>query len=819
MRNSLFAIGFVCSICLSTALPASTLHWDPTESNGTAPGGTGNWDQVSPNWFNAASDVIWNNNNNDDAVFSGTSGTITLTENIGVDDIYFTNVEGIDTITNATGAETLTLGNGVIDTGGKDHVIGALLGGSTTLNINGAGILELSGNNSGFGGSINVNSGVLEVENVNALGAGQTAATNGAALEFTPGGSFPNNFTVSGTGISNAGVMLNITNANLIYGATTLASTNIQFGSSNGTLDFYGGISTSLSSVNLTVSGAGAVRVDAGGLNLGTGTLTEEGLGSLSVAETSLYPTVFSNLVVTSNGTYNFNSDVNLGTVPSSLFTNEVRLDGGTLGSSGTFTISATRGITVTTNGGTIAVNSGTLTTGNIYSQNTDVSLTGGAMHLAWNTGGVVNLGTGRLIRTATADLNNGASANTFSGLVITGSSYSWSTSDAGLGTAPAAFNPSNIVLNGGSLHSSHTYTMNGNRGIYLNTNGGSIDVLTSSATLSIPGTISGPGTLEIIKGNTSVNVKFTANNTYTGATTIDSGANLIVGNNGSVGTLGTGNVIDNSTLTFSRSDSAYSYGGIISGSGAMTVSGSGTVTLTGNNTYSGNTSVNSGGLVVNNTSGSGTGTGNVTVSSGATLGGTGIIGGAVTVNAGGTLAPGNATPSVGTLTIDNSLSLAGNVAIAINKSLSPSCGNVVVIGSLANSGSGVVKITNLGSRLAAGDKFQVLNQPVTGNALQVTGGGAIWANNLAVDGTISVVSVPVPVINSAFISGTNIVLAGTNGYPSDGYVLLSSTNVALPITNWTHVLTNSYDGSGNFSVTNAITTNVPQQFYLLQSR
>ena len=153
-----------------------------------------------------------------------------------------------------------------------------------------------------------------------------------------------------------------------------------------------------------------------------------------------------------------------------------------------------------------------------------------------------------------------------------------------------------------------------------------------------------------------------------------------------------------------------------------------------------------------------------------------------MTVASGGTLSPGAAANSVGTLTINNNLTLGGNVPIAINKSLSPSNSAVIVTGTLANSGTAAVKITNLGPTLAPGDKFQVFSQLITGATVPVSGGGAIWNNNLGVDGSISVASVPTPVISGVFLSGTNLVFSGTNGVPTGTYALFSSTNLALPL-------------------------------------
>ena len=101
---------------------------------------------------------------------------------------------------------------------------------------------------------------------------------------------------------------------------------------------------------------------------------------------------------------------------------------------------------------------------------------------------------------------------------------------------------------------------------------------------------------------------------------------------------------------------------------------------------------------------------------------------------------------------------------------------------------------------------------------MQISGGVIVWNNNLAVDGTISVQSLsPQPVINNVSVSNGNFVLSGTNGSAGGNYYLLSSTNIALPLSSWTPVLTNSFDGSGQFSVTNAMTPGAPQNFYILQ--
>ncbi len=67
----------------------------------------------------------------------------------------------------------------------------------------------------------------------------------------------------------------------------------------------------------------------------------------------------------------------------------------------------------------------------------------------------------------------------------------------------------------------------------------------------------------------------------------------LQVGNGGTSGSI-VGNVANNGTLAFNRSDNV-AFSGTVSGSGALVQLGSGILTLTADNTYSGNTVVAAG--------------------------------------------------------------------------------------------------------------------------------------------------------------------------------------------------------------------------------
>ena len=63
--------------------------------------------------------------------------------------------------------------------------------------------------------------------------------------------------------------------------------------------------------------------------------------------------------------------------------------------------------------------------------------------------------------------------------------------------------------------------------------------------------------------------------------------------------------------------------------------------------------------------------------------------------------------------------------------------------------------------------------------------------------------------------TGNNLVFSGTNGTPGWSYYVLASTNLLPPQTNWNIILTNAFDGLGNFNFTNDTLANA-QEYYQL---
>jgi len=78
------------------------------------------------------------------------------------------------------------------------------------------------------------------------------------------------------------------------------------------------------------------------------------------------------------------------------------------------------------------------------------------------------------------------------------------------------------------------------------------------------------------------------------------------------------------------------------------------------------------------------------------------------------------------------------------------------------------------------------------------------------------------PHITSASVQngagGPSLTVAGTNGNANGTYYVLASTNIALPLSNWTVLSTNSFDSNGNFAATNSMGTGAVHQFYILRT-
>ncbi len=205
------------------------------------------------------------------------------------------------------------------------------------------------------------------------------------------------------------------------------------------------------------------------------------------------------------------------------------------------------------------------------------------------------------------------------------------------------------------------------------------------SDAVSFAGIISGTGSLEQ-KGSGTLTL--TGTNTYSGKTTISAGT-LAIGDGGTSGTVGIGNIRNNAALIFNRSDTV-TYAGAISGTGTVEQKGTGTLILTGHGSGTGTTTVSAGTLQLS--SGGYIG-GDVNVSSGAVLVGDstgtafayGTIVGAATIGNGATLRGMTGAP---TLAFSNNLTFGSTSTVELTLHAPSNTGPFSVDGNLALGGT-----------------------------------------------------------------------------------------------------------------------------------
>ena len=200
---------------------------------------------------------------------------------------------------------------------------------------------------------------------------------------------------------------------------------------------------------------------------------------------------------------------------------------------------------------------------------------------------------------------------------------------------------------------------------------------------------------------------------------------------------------LNGKTLTVAAQNLA-SFSGDINGTGGLKLNNTGKLTLN-DATYSGTTVVEKGQLEITGT----LSRSEVMVDKSGTLAGTGYIGGHAVIANNATLSPGSES-ALGSLNFMSDLTLNGNLRVAVAPDLSPNSDRVNVSGMLetALENTGTVTLTNIGASYAAGQLFQIFNQPLPNSesrAIQplTPAPGLLWENRLALDGSIAVISDP----------------------------------------------------------------------------
>ena len=327
---------------------------------------------------------------------------------------------------------------------------------------------------------------------------------------------------------------------------------------------------------------------------------------------------------------------------------------------------------------------------------------------------------------------------------------------------------------------------------------------------------MSGSGVVNQVGTGTTI---LTANNTYTGGTTISAGT-LQLGNSGVTGAI-VGNVTNNGALAFNRSD-ASTFSGLVSGSGVLNQVGTGTTILTSNNTYTGGTTISAGTLQLGNGGVTGailgevTNNGALTFNRSDTLGFAGLISGNGTVNQNGTgatvltaqntysgptnintgilragtastLSPNSAVnvAAAGTLDLDGHSQSVGGISNAglINMGTGTAPGTTLTTPNYVGLSGSIAMNTYLGADGSPSDRLVVDGGAVSGASLLVVsnagGAGAVTTGNgiLLVDA-----------VNGATTASGVFALGNPGGYVAAGpyaYTLYRSSVDSSGQQNW----------------------------------
>ncbi len=640
--------------------------------------------------------------------------------------------------------------------------------GSGSLAMSGTGTLILTGNNPGFTGPTLVNgNGTLTPRTPTALGSGTagTTVTDGAQLFIDQNINILNQpMLLGGVGNGNGALHKGGAGATTLGGPITLSdSAGIGLDGTSSLLLTNAAAITG-TNINLAIQcGGGATCTVSGAINLGTGSLTEYGPAS---GTGTLILSSLSN-IWTGGTTINALAVLQVGDGGS-----DGSIGAGTISDSGTLTYLTSMSFTETNpvTGSGVFNQSGT---GRTLLSGNPLSGFSGAIHI--NGNGELRLTNGDTLANGT--LQVGAAQADTGRLELTGNNVV---------SIPISIAPRAAA---GTLTSTTPTT---NFADVENISG--TNILNSATPISI---LSG-GNLLALQCDSGYLIF--SNGVTAGG----------VGRDFAVEGAGSGEV--DGPITSSAGDSVFVY-----------VLGSGVWTFNAQNTYTGTTSIsNNATLIVN-----GSITAAPVTAYAGTLGGIGTFGATVTIASGAKLAPTLASGApIGTMTITSNLVLsAGSVtAMQISKT---GATNDQITGMTGVTFGGTLSVTNLSGTLASGDSFQLFNAASYAGSFSSIipaspGAGLQWNTAaLSSSGVLSVTNAVItpPTIAHATYTGGNLILSGTGGPASAPYLVLTSTNLTTPLSNWARVTNGTFDGSGNFIITNVVTNNVPQSFYILDAQ
>jgi fibronectin-binding autotransporter adhesin len=601
----------------------------------------------------------------------------------------WTNSTALAVGDSGTGQLTIA-GGGQVLTGPSGGFLGNRPGSTGTVTVTDPGSTWNISGQLVVGGFLGPSSGTLIVQN------GGTVSNTEGSIGYASGST--GTATVSGAGAT-------WTNSGDLYiGRNGTGTLNIASGSTvSNVVGRVGGCEACGTSGvgTVTVSGAGTTWTNSAGLAIGasgTGQVTIAGGGKVLTGPSG----GFLGVLAGATGTMTV-------TDPGSTWNISDQL---TVGGSGSGMLIVQNGGTVSNTAGTIGASSGS--TG-------AVSVTGTGS--TWTSSGNVTVGlagTGTLTVAAGGAVNVGGGTGT-----VVVADQAGSIGNLNIGAAPG-----NTAVAPGTLNAAAVQFGAGTGALNFNH--------TASGYVFAP-TITGSGAVNVFAGTTI----FTANNAYTGGTTINGGT-LSISSDASLGApsgglaFGGGALQTTATFTTARpvtlnagggtfipnAGTTLTLAGAVGGAGGLTMAGGGTLVLAGASSYSGGTTVNAGTLQLG-------------------LGASLFAGGALTVN-GGTFNLNGNTQTVGTLS-----GTGGTIALGAGTLTTNSSANTTL----------ATQITGTGGFGKQG--LGTLN--LTGNNTY-TGGTAVLAGTLAVNGSVAgnVAVGPAGTLGGNGTIGGNVVNAGT---------------------------------------------------------
>lgn len=646
-------------------LMGQSLFWDANTSSDTAQDGGGTWKAgTGVNWLPtatspAAENQVWPTDptgSSTIAIFGNGGALSSTTRTVAVD----------GTVT------TAGLTFRAIQLSGVPDYAYQLSGG--TIQIANGGFIEVGqgASNTATNYRIDVNS-VIAGNNITLRRS--TGASDLGLIQFRAANTWTGTFSLQGP------LFVDIQN---LASVSTLSSIHVGTGATL-VLNYASSIALN---VPLTITGfgtnsRGAIRVDQS-RTIG-GPITLAGNAGISTGTGAVVATLSGNIGESGgNRTLQINTNNTAGTVVLSgnnTFTGGVEIVAGTLriASTGALNASAPNVVTFSNNtnnkvlalNGTNAVAGGLVSsggTGTITIQNSSTT----AARLVINTvlpttdltyGGVIADGASSaaltLVKEGSGRQVLSGTSNTYTGGTILNGGTLRITGDSSLGATPASFSASNLTFNGGTLQLATSINLHANRGILIQSGGGTLDTAGNNSTYSgsISGagvfTKAGTGTLTLDSANTitgeirvtagtlsvrhnqalgstvgETNVLVGARLELRGGVTIN-GENLAVphligieGNNtwagnvrGAVGSTvtfeaGSGNLLITGNVNASSTDgvnhtlsldgtSSGEISGVISNTVVLNKFGTGTWTLSGNNAITGGVTINAGTLIL----------------------------------------------------------------------------------------------------------------------------------------------------------------------------------------------------------------------------